>query len=209
MSNWFENNQTKSVIIYTLVIAGATWAFYKFIFEEQKIDFYKAQVESSKTEVEQHKSRIDFLEKENQKLETVLKEFEEWNFKSSNPTLFYKTKYEQIANEKNRIDSLFSKSIDSTYYPKAENSSTSLFKSIDKEISKGKSYINDQEQLIIGVNDISVDGLCNFTISVGSKINEVQKNVRVGTSYNFGKFKITLSETNYVYSLAKFHISKL
>ncbi|WP_281233099.1 hypothetical protein [Flavobacterium gelatinilyticum] len=207
MGDWFENNQTKSVLLYTFLVAGATWAFYKFTFEEQKIDFYKAQVESSRTESEQHKARIEFLEKENDKLEIILKEFEEWNFTTKDPALFYKTRYEEIANQKNKLDSLSLKQKGPINQPKVIISKKAL-SFIDAEIYKGKTYINDAENLMIGVNEISVEGLCNFTLNAGEKVNQIFKDVNVGTSYKFGKLKITLSETNYVSSRATFHITK-
>lgn len=143
--------------------------YYRFTFEEQKIDFYKAQVESSKTELEQHKARIDFLEKENDKLEVILKEFQDWNFKSKDPTLFYKTKYEEIANNKTKLDSMFFKQ-DSNVLDSSNVSSHKVFKSLDIELFKGKSYINDAEKLIIGLNDVLVGGTCSFTVSAGEKI---------------------------------------
>jgi len=215
MSNWFENNQTKSVLLYTLFIIGATWAFYRFIFEEKKIDFYKAQVETSQVEIEHYKARIDFLEKESVRLESILQEFEDWNAKSTNPILFYKNQYESLIESKTKYEDFFSQhkeyldTISETPHKPTSNIQTP--QSIDQTIDKGKSYINDSDEITISVNEIHVDGTCTFTISVGQIVNQLQKEVKTGNSFKYGskpRIKITLVETNYITSTAKFHIVK-
>ena len=61
MGNWFEDNQTKSVILYTIIISASTWACYKYMYEESKLELYKAQIESKQVELSQFQSRIEFL----------------------------------------------------------------------------------------------------------------------------------------------------
>jgi len=54
MSNWFENNPTRSILIHTVVVAAATWAFFVFIFDENKVNLHEAkvsQVEAATKEV--------------------------------------------------------------------------------------------------------------------------------------------------------------
>ncbi|WP_026728802.1 hypothetical protein [Flavobacterium denitrificans] len=214
MKNWFENNQTKSVILYTLIISASTWACYKYMYEESKLELYKAQIESKQVELSQLQSRIEFLEKKNSSLEVVIKEFEDWNSKSQNPNLFYKTKFEEMASLKQKYQNsiaLNSSSEDSI--PKTYDTivAKEIFP-IDAKIYKGDTYINDKEQIVIAVNDVNVSRECDLILSVGNKKNESFKNVKVGKTFTYlvgkRKLRITLSKTEFITSWATFHITK-
>jgi hypothetical protein len=43
MSNWLENNQTKSVIIYTILVAGTTWTIFNVLLDDKKLASAKAE----------------------------------------------------------------------------------------------------------------------------------------------------------------------
>lgn len=217
MGNWFEDNQTKSVILYTLIISASTWACYKYMYEESKLELYKAQIESKQVELSQFQSRIEFLEKKNLSLEVIVKEFEDWNSKSQNPSLFYKTKFEEIASLKQKYENSIALSSSSSSLDSISDTSNNIIKSkeiypIDTKIYKGDTYINDKEQIVIAVNDISVSRECDLILSVGNKKNEIFKNVKVGKTFTYlvgkKKLSITLSKTEFVTSWAAFHIAK-
>ena len=197
MSNWFESNPTKSVIGYTILIIGVTWAFYKFTFEESKIDNYKSQIETKQATITQYQARIEYLEEENQKFKSELKDFEEWNSKSENPTLFYKSQYEKTILSRN----------DST---KTNISQKNNLENI--LINKSESYINKDLDLIIGLKDVSVNYGCFFNISYGNKLNQNFENKKVGETLvldsNKGKIKVTINKVNYVYSSIEISIYK-
>ncbi len=74
MSNWLENNQTKSVITYTIFVAAATWTAFFYIFDENKVKLHEAQVnkiEAVSREVTARNTvlitRLEYLTKENDK----------------------------------------------------------------------------------------------------------------------------------------------
>ncbi|WP_343631282.1 hypothetical protein [Fluviicola sp.] len=203
--NWFEDNPTKSIITYTLIIIGAAWAFYRFTFEENKLDLYKAQIESKKSEISQYMARIDFLEKENTRLNVILKDFEDWNSKSSDPGLFYKNKFKELALLKAKYEK--SLALNNTVLNNTAHNSKNSKTSLDVDISKSSTYINDDLGIVIAVNDVNLYGDCNITISVGMKKNETFKDVKVGRQFSYDKISITLSEAQYIGSYAKFHIS--
>ncbi|HEY1194688.1 hypothetical protein, partial [Flavobacterium sp.] len=185
MSNWFENNQTKSVILYTLIIFGSTWACYRYMYEDSKLELYKAQIESKQVEISQYQSRIEFLEKKNSTLEVTLKEFEDWNSKSENPSLFYKTKFEEIASLKQKYkNSIALNSISEDSIVKISDNKIKEVYPINVVVRKGNTYINDEEKIVIAVNDIDVDGKCNLILSIGNNKNEDYKNVKVGKIFS-------------------------
>ncbi|RKE77973.1 hypothetical protein [Chryseobacterium sp. AG363] len=197
MSNWFEDNPTKSIIGYTLLIIGASWAFYKFTFEESKIDNYKSQIETKQATISQYQARIEYLEEENIRFKSELKDFEEWNSKSENPTLFYKSQYEKTI--LSRIDSTKTNIL----------AKSNLEKII---INKSESYINKDLDLIIGLKDVSVNYGTYLNISYGNNLNNIFDNKKVGETIilksNKGQIKITINKINYVYSNIEISIHK-
>lgn len=210
MANWFETNQTKTIIVYTLFIVGATWAFYKFTFEENKIELYKAQVESKQSEISQYRAKIEFLEKENANYAITIKEFEDWNAKSQNPALFYKSKFEEIVSLKQKFEQYAALNTDLDTVNTGDVIALKSSFPIDAIIRKGNAYINDKENIVIALNDVNIEGNCNLTMSVGAKKNDVQNNIKAGTSFQrvVGKkiLNIIVSETDFITSKIKVHI---
>ncbi|WDF47138.1 hypothetical protein PQ459_01345 [Chryseobacterium sp. KACC 21268] len=197
MSNWFETNPTKSIIGYTILIIGVTWAFYKFTFEESKIDNYKSQIETKQATISQYQARIEYLEEENLKFKSELKDFEEWNSKSDNPTLFYKSQYEKTILSRN----------DSTKINISEKDNLENI-----IINKSESYINKDLDLIIGLKDVSVNYGCFLNVSYGNNLNQNFENKKVGETIilesNKGKIKATINKVNFVYSNIEISIHK-
>ncbi|KVV14138.1 hypothetical protein [Flavobacterium sp. TAB 87] len=196
MANWFENNATKSIITYSVLLIAATWAFYKFTFEESKIDNYKSQIETKQATISQYQSRIEYLEEENLKFKSELKDFEDWNSKSENPTLFYKSQYEKTILSRK----------DSTYNLKKISSLKNIL------INKNESYINKELDLIIGLTDVSVNYGSVLNISYGNNINNNYENKKVGETLLIksekGQLKITINKVNYINSIIEISIHK-
>src|SRR5207237_10846135 len=78
MGNWFESSPARSVIIHTLVVAGAVWAAFAFVFDENKVNAFKAQVESEKATSNQYKAKTEVLEVEIARLRDENKKYQEW-----------------------------------------------------------------------------------------------------------------------------------
>lgn len=211
MANWFEDNPLKSIILYTLILITGTWAFYKYTFEESKIDLYKSQIESKQSEISQYQAKIDFLETENSKLEVVVKEFQEWNSKSSNPTLFYKSKFEELASFKKKYEqTLFLK--DTTFISPSDSQQIIQPKfPMNIQINKGSTYVNDEEKIVIAVTNVEVTGKCDLIFNVGNKKNEVVADAEIGTVFTFQrdakKINLTLTKSSFMYDWAEFHIT--
>lgn len=186
MPNWFERNATKGIIIYTILIMGSTFAFYKFTFEERKLDNCKSQIVSVQTEIEQHKSRIDYLERENLQLKYIVREFEQWNKESNNPALFYKNQYEKMLLQQADIN--FDE----------ENDEERI------RVFKSTVYNNKKKQLIVGLKEVNVDRTCNLNISFKNNENNVYGMVEVGEVITItseeSEIKILIEEIDYYQS---------
>ena len=78
MSNWFEDNATKSVIGYTLVVAAATWATSTFILQDNRLSLLRGEVDSQKTLAEQYKSKVELLQRELDNVRLENSEYRTW-----------------------------------------------------------------------------------------------------------------------------------
>lgn len=85
MSNWLENNQTKSVIIFTVFIVGSTWAAFRYVYWENKINFYQ--------------DKITTLEKEINLLRDENKKYLEWVTNTPNSIPYLEQKIKLLTEE--------------------------------------------------------------------------------------------------------------
>src|SRR5438874_194418 len=78
MANWFEDNPGKSVISYTLLIAGATWAISTFVLQDNRLNLARSELESQKTSTEQYKSKVELLQRDIELLRSENAEYRNW-----------------------------------------------------------------------------------------------------------------------------------
>lgn len=78
MPNWFANNAAKSVISYTLVIAGATWAVSTFVLQDNRLNFARSELEAQKSLTEQYKSKVDLLQRDIDAVRSENAEYRMW-----------------------------------------------------------------------------------------------------------------------------------
>lgn len=64
MSNWFEENPTKSVIVYTILIATTTWAISTYVLQDNRIALLRSELDSQKALSEQYRAKSELLSKD-------------------------------------------------------------------------------------------------------------------------------------------------
>lgn len=100
MANWFKDHPTPSIIGYTFLIASTTWAISYFVIDENKINLYKAQIETKRTELsnqeiitEQYKVKLSIRESEYSDLLRKNQQYESWLMDDSKSFPFLEKKY--------------------------------------------------------------------------------------------------------------------
>ena len=66
-ANWFAAHPAFTIIGHTILVAGVTWAASRFIFNESKLNWYRAIIENKDTQINNLTERLSFVEKENEK----------------------------------------------------------------------------------------------------------------------------------------------
>lgn len=196
MSNIIEKHPSYTLLVVALSVMTATWAILTFVLEDNKINFYKAQVESVNAENSSYKARIDFLQKENDKINETNKIYFEQISKDPNSIIFLQKKLGDLAKDNISL--------------KSKNSATSNIDSIrskqhDKfdeivNIERGEAYYSKETEAIIGLNEIDVDRNASINLKLPNEAEETLK-VKAGKSFNYtlgkNKYKLIITNLNY------------
>src|SRR5262245_12205293 len=78
MANWFQDHAATSIVTYTLLVVGATWATSTFILQDNRLNLAKSEPESQKTLAEQYRSKAELLQKDIEALRVENQEYRNW-----------------------------------------------------------------------------------------------------------------------------------
>jgi len=205
MPNWFEDNPTKSVIGYTLIVAGATWAASTFILQDNRLNLAKSELEAQKSISEQYKSKIDLLQRETDALRSDNSEYRTWLGKMQDaiPVIVprlneLKTRIAQLEDEARKIN---------------KNDPSGSKTSSEQSVSLGHAYIDNNTGLILAVKKISIDRTAQLIINFPDKNSENEFSVSAGKKWAFAangkRLSLIVTEILWVGDLVRFNISEI
>ena len=203
MSNWFEENPTKSVVSYTLVVIAATWAASYFVIDENKINLYKSQVDNEKSVNRQLQAKISVLEGKILELSNENKQLKEWlsTDSASYPTLVRKIK--RLEKELSELPAALPEDIKSTQ----DSSGVDRPYSYSESFVMGQSFTDPLTNATIGVSQIASDYTADIYLFLPGKESTEKKGVKPGSSwvYEFDKkqYKLTLNKIEWIGSSLK------
>ena len=203
MSNWFENNPTKSVLSYTLVIAGATWAISTFVLQDNRINLLRTEVDSQRSVAEQYKSKVELLQREIDTVRSENTEYRAWlgQAKDAIPIIV-----PRINDLKARIDELERKN-KTLLADGASGSKTSS----EIEVSRGRAYIDEMTGVVVTVLEVGIDRQARMAVKLPGKATADEKTVYAGWQWGFksgGKsYTLTLNEVSFARDYVKVKIT--
>lgn len=214
MSNLFEDHPAKSIVVYTLLIAGATWAVSEFILDENKINFYKAQVENQKALVENQKSIVEQYRTKVELLENDLVQSRKradlyFSIIQEDPKaiLRFEAKLQALESKKKILE--------------AEN--TALREKVGKKpgtqvsdkarsfsLTLGSAIIDDATGLRIGLAKVSVHRQVSILLELPGQEPQNQTNIPPGKTWEFVldsvTYKLTLTQVSFITDRADFDL---
>lgn len=210
LNNWFENNQTKSIIIYTLTIAAATWACLNFVLDENRINLYRAQKESVEAENRTLEAKLSVYSDENSNLRADRDRYLSWLQQDTKSIPFAD---KQIAELKIKVNDLESQlSIAKQKRGEEYDPLHSRPYLNSQEIRKGSSFLDDKTEARLGINMINADYTASGSIFLPGKGTFELKNGRPGQTFEFIKdgmgYKLTIEEINYISDTARVSIKE-
>lgn len=203
MSNWFEENPTKSIISYTLVVITATWAASYFVIDENKINLYKSQVDNERSVNRQLEAKVSVLEGKILDLSNENKQLKEWLSSES-------TSYPALVNKIQALEKeLRERPLTSAGASKEVNDSSNLNErySYSESFVMGQSFTDPLTNATIGVSNIAANYTADIYLFLPGKENIEKKGVKPGSSwvYEFEKkqYKLTLNKIEWIGSNLK------
>lgn len=226
MSNWFEQNATKAVISYTVVVMAATWATSTFILDENKINLHKAEASNAQAMAEQYKAKISVLEGEIATLKEENKKYYTWLTQDpkSIPALenriadlesaldgaisnlskdsLSKDSVGAIGNTSKSIDAPLMDEIPSEASP-VENKVPSKPYQFTKTFTKGESFIDTRTSVSLGINAIHSDYTASGQLNLPDRKTAIDfDKVKPGQLWKFEHegvhYMLTLNRVNWI-----------
>lgn len=216
MSNIIEKHPGYTLLIVIVSVMTTTWAILTFVLEDNKINFYKAQVESVKAETEnikstnsQYQARIEYLEKENEKLTELNKSYLDWISKGPTPLPFFKKRIEDLTAENLRLIKQGKDTVSVLIGNNSNPNNTTSKYNITRDIKSGQAYFDDSTGVTVGVTEINVTYESTLQITFPDKSTKNEK-IAAGKVYYFQKanrsYQIILKRVEYIYGYVSIQI---
>jgi len=205
MSNWFERNASKSVIGYTLLVAGATWAASTFILKDNRLALSQSQLESQKALTEQYKSKVDLLQRDIEVLRNENFEYRQWlgQIKDAVPAVV-----PRITELKEDIARLEAEAVTL----RATNPSA-VSEPVEDSASLGSAFIDKRTGLIFTVKKTTPDRMATVLVHFPESGSPIEATIAPGKRWNFTvkdrKYRLTVTEITFVLDTVRFQIEEV
>ncbi|WP_353778010.1 hypothetical protein [Winogradskyella sp. 3972H.M.0a.05] len=203
MSNWIENNPTKSIVIYSITLVAATFGVLYFILIENQENLHSTEKENLKTQIQTLNERIDLLQYDNGIYIEQNNKLKDWIKSNPNSFEFLEEKIEKLEKLVSEIDTTKSslpELVKLKYYTQSNL------------LSIGQAFLDTETGASIGLNDMNVNRTASGIINIPGKENIEFKAAKPGTQWSFKqngfKYSLILLELNYVGSKYRVAVKK-
>jgi hypothetical protein len=214
MSNWFERNQTKSVILYTITVAGVTWVCLNFIIDENRVNLYRAQKESADAENKTLEAKVSIYQEENARVRADRDRYLSW-LQSDPKSIPYADK--EIANLSSEVSMLKTKigalktAGLSDGHKNAEVAALGPYVN-SQAIQKGSAFFDPKTDVRLGINMVHADYTVDGTAYIPGRGSIDIADVRPGKTFEFQKdgkpYTLTVDEVNFLTDSAKISVQE-
>lgn len=175
MSNWFENNPTKSVVTYTLLVVGATWAGSTFILQDNRLSLAKSELESQKVLTETYKAKAELLQKDSETLRTENAEYRSWLAQTKDAVPIMVPRLNEL---KDRVATLEASSAQAT-----ANGTPSAPPGFTARV--GTAFIDESAGLIFTVKSVSVNRTAEVYVKLPDRERPINETAIPGSQWDF------------------------
>lgn len=202
MSNWFENNATKSIITYSLTIIAISCTGTYFILDENKDNKHQSEINSSESRIKSLNEKIQYLQFANENLSTENTKLISMIQSIPGNVLYFNKKIAELE-KSNRIDTVQNK----------ETGTKNTYTFQSNPISKGNAFIDKKTGATIGLNIITSNSSANGILNLPNQKEMVINNVIAGKKWSFKyentSYEITIQEINYITDKYKIIIKEI
>ena len=203
MSNWFEDNPTKSVIMYTLVVAASVWATSTFILQDNRLALLKSEVESQRSLTEQYKSKVELLQRDLDFARTENAEYKAWlaQTKDAVPLMIPRLMELKASVAKLQSDAANSGNSNSAITPTTRELSVGL----------GRAFIDEGTGVIVTLKKTYPERTASLIVKLPDTPNNIEQTINPGAQWKFKANKtfytLTVTEIQFIGDSVKFIIA--
>ena len=196
MSNWFERNPTKSIISYTLMIVGATWAISTFILQDNRISLLRSEIESHKTLTEQYKSKAELLQRDIDTLRAENAEYRAWlgQTKDAVPVMI-----PRLTEMKAKLAAL---EAEAQYFRKQNSSTVTTLQEQYVGLGVGRAFIDEFSGLVVMLKKTFPDRTAELVVKLPGESMPISQTIHLGHQWKFmlqGKsYTVTVYDISFI-----------
>jgi uncharacterized small protein (DUF1192 family) len=171
MSNWFEDNPVKSVIVHTIFIAATTWAVSTYVFQDNRIALLRSELDAQKALSEQYKTKSELLSKDLESVRAENVEYRNWLSESKDavPAIM-----PRITELKSYIASL-----------EAKVAKLPAAFSLNRDARRGAPTTDDKTGVVVEVQEVTVDKQAKLLVKFPDRDTKVVLKVKGGEFFPF------------------------
>ncbi|MGF1845411.1 hypothetical protein L4C39_19920 [Vibrio clamense] len=188
LSNWFENNPTKTVISHTFVVAAATWAAFFFVFDENKIKLVETKAQKYQAETKEVLARNSVLLAQRDLLIEENKKYLRWLESTPNTLPFYEVELEKLNRKVASLEGELQvaeqqgNNIEQPEQPEQPEEAVYVYW---RTLKVGESFIDPQTQVVLGVQTIEYELTAQTNVSFPNGEGKSRKDSKPGDSWPF------------------------
>jgi len=211
MSNWFENHPARSIIVHTILVGTTVWVSFRFVFDENKVAFYQAQVENEKATANQYKAKTEVLEVEIARLRDETRKYLEWMTNTPNTIPYLEQRIKTLADENTRQKAQLGAA--AKIEPPNGRAITAVPYSNSKIINIGEAFVDPRTSATLGVGRIASDFTANVVLNVPGDGPRELPRAKPGQTWIFSKgqkqYQLTLSRVDWFSNTAEVQLREV
>jgi len=192
MSNWFESNPLRAIIIHTIVVGGAVWTAFVFVFDENKVAVHKAEAQN-------YRAKTEVLEVEISRLKEENKKYLEWLTATPNTIPYLEARLKASSEEMDRLKSQLSANGRASSQSSG-NLSTELY-AVSETISVGSSFLDAKTTALVGLSKVTVEKTASLTLTLPGTPTRELTEVKPGAVWMFSyakkNYRLALQRVNW------------
>ena len=190
MGNWFENNPMKSIIAYSITLAGAVFAITYFLLDTNKENLHRTNISNLENQNKILNQTIELIRFDNQSLKQDNERLKKWLEKTPNTALNLDKKIKQLETLLHKKAQTPVESLDKRYFNQSDV--------LDKE----EAFFDKKVGVTFGITEITTNNTASGVISFPNKANKVFTDKPIGYKWLFKyeqtEYEIILSNLYYV-----------
>lgn len=205
VSNWFENNATKSVLIYTAFVIGSTWAVSTFILSDNRVALVQRQLDAQEALTEQYKAKTELLQRDLEDARGENAEYRQWLSQTKDAIPVMVPRLLALNKKVGELEAERSKLLASGAEAPALSAKLSA--------SLGVAYIDPETGLVFTVKNTKPDMTATVLIKFPESGSQQEYKINAGKQWPFSvgsmRYALTVTEISFFGDRVSFQISRL